>query len=195
MRLCIGHRRYGSRPRAQLRAFHGLATHASALFTALLPRIVEADMLPARSSDVPSVPFALADDGIGIDVAELAVNAGNVGIIGSAGRGKSTILAFASAPFTRHSRPVRALDTPRGTGVRHVDGTPSQTGAVLLRIATSRIPASAVAGGRCRHTVRSVRHGPAMRTAQGRVGDHDVTVVFAVETSSTSASPSIAARE
>ena len=74
-------------------AFHGLV-HASALFTAPLPRIVEADMLPARSSDVPSVPFALADDGIGIDVAELAVNAGNVGIIGSAGRGKSTILAL-----------------------------------------------------------------------------------------------------
>ena len=150
-------------------AFHGLV-HASALFTAPLPRIVEADMLPARSSDVPSVPFALADDGIGIDVAELAVNAGNVGIIGSAGRGKSTILAL----LAHRSRDILGLCVrwTRREGRAFVTSTVRHHRRVRFSSESPppRIPASAVAGGRCRHAVRSVRHGSAMRTAQGRAG-------------------------
>ena len=97
-------------------AFHGLV-HASALFTAPLPRIVEADMLPARSSDVPSVPFALADDGIGIDVAELAVNAWLV------------VYVFAGAQGARqaddrchmYSRGVERLRALPGRGARGDD--------------------------------------------------------------------------
>lgn len=142
--------------------------YASALFTAL-PRIVEADMLPARSSDVPSVPFALADDGIGIDVAELAVNAGNVGIIGSAGRGKSTILAL----LAHRSRDILGLCV-RWT--RREDGRSSRRRYAITDGCGSppnrHLPYPRICCGwwtmptHC--SIRSAR--AAMRTAQGRAG-------------------------
>ena len=73
---------------------------------------------------------------------------------------------------------MRALDTPRGTGVRHVDGTPSQTGAVLLRIATSRILVDDADT-----LFDPFGTDPLCARLKDALGDHDVTVVFAVETS------------
>ncbi|MBD9265307.1 MAG: cell division protein FtsK [Bifidobacterium bifidum] len=163
-------------------AFHGLV-HASALFTAPLPRIVEADMLPARSSDVPSVPFALADDGIGIDVAELAVNAGNVGIIGSAGRGKSTILALLAhrsrdilglcVRWTRREGRAFVTSTVRHhRRVRFSSESPPPVSPHLLWLVDDADTLFDPFGT-----------DPLCARLKDALGDHDVTVVFAVETS------------
>lgn len=54
------------------------------------------------SRNTCSVPFALADDGANVSVAQLALGAiGNVGIIGPAGRGKSTLLASLAMQVSR----------------------------------------------------------------------------------------------
>ena len=153
------------------------------LFTAPLPRIVEADMLPARSSDVPSVPFALADDGIGIDVAELAVNAGNVGIIGSAGRGKSTILALLAhrsrdilglcVRWTRREGRAFVTSTVRHhRRVRFSSESPPPVSPHLLWLVDDADTLFDPFGT-----------DPLCARLKDALGDHDVTVVFAVETS------------
>jgi S-DNA-T family DNA segregation ATPase FtsK/SpoIIIE len=73
------------------------------LFTAPLPSVVRDHTAASRSSD--RIRFGLADDGIALSDATVAMDAGNIGIIGPQGCGKTTLLAV----LARHAQEAHGL--------------------------------------------------------------------------------------
>lgn len=88
--------------------FHS-SVPAPALFTAPLPRFLASDDIPDAMSDAvstleretgaepnmgaaPALPFGLIDDGVALHTAALPLAQGNIAVIGTRGRGKSTLL-------------------------------------------------------------------------------------------------------
>ncbi len=89
---------------------------APALFSPPLPRLVK--RLPPTPS-ASGIPFALADNGVTLDVARLPVAQGNIGIIGQHGRGKTTLLTELAKRLTEQPNPSPVRWTSRETDGFH----------------------------------------------------------------------------
>jgi S-DNA-T family DNA segregation ATPase FtsK/SpoIIIE len=130
---------------------------AAALFTAPLPRMVHDIAKHLGRSPTASrsaVPFALGDTGVALDAAMLPIGCGNIAVIGTQGRGKTTLLRT----VYEQARAVDGLDAVwfNGNAGRSAGGA-------------SAPPASSLsASSPCRETAASLETTTTAGSAVGR---------------------------
>lgn len=147
---------------------------APALFSPPLPRAVK--QLPPTPS-ASGIPFALADNGVTLDVAQLPVTQGNIGIIGQHGRGKTTLLTELAKRLAKQPNPIPVRWTSRETDgfhTRDVVGIyePNSSSQQRIWLIDDADPLFDPFGT-----------DPLCEQLRQALADHNVSVVFAVESS------------
>ncbi|KAB7790089.1 cell division protein FtsK [Bifidobacterium leontopitheci] len=171
-------------------AFHGIDP-AAPLFTPPLPSsflLDAAASMRAAATTSPAgvaVPFALGDDGVGVAILALELMAGNIGVIGGHGRGKTTLLDTLAAM----SRNLPGLSVRRSQRI----GGEMVTERLHHDAAAARTFHSGSAAPTAPRTLWLVDDADALldpfaadahaAAFQQALGDPSTTVVFAVETS------------
>ena len=150
---------------------------APALFSPPLPRLVK--RLPPTPS-ASGIPFALADNGVTLGVAQLPVAQGNVGIIGQHGRGKTTLLNELAKRLTEQPDPCPVRWTSREKdGFRTRDLTDIYGGSQPTDCTPPRIWLIDDADP----LFDPFGTDPLCEQLRQALADHSISVVFAVESS------------
>ena len=150
---------------------------APALFSPPLPRLVK--RLPPTPS-ANGIPFALADNGVTLGVAQLPVAQGNIGIIGQHGRGKTTLLSELAKRLMEQPNPVPVRWTSRETDGFHTrdmmdiygDNQPTNCTQPRIWLIDDADPLFDPFGT-----------DPLCEQLRQALADHSISVVFAVESS------------
>ncbi len=145
-----------------------------ALFSPPLPRLVR--QLPPPTSD-SGIPFALADNGVTLDVAQLPITHGNIGIIGQHGRGKTTLLTELAKRLAEQPNPIPVRWTSHETDgfhTRDIVGVyePNNSSQRRIWLIDDADPLFDPFGT-----------DPLCEQLRQALADHNVSVVFAVESS------------